>query len=89
MGYVTHKRWHFFLCALGIFLYHQVCSGRKVRILVVSTKNCGIQMVNLALSHSGCRTHIKAYEFFSRTSDGLGLYIDGIYTLFNVSVVLQ
>ena len=40
-----------------------LCSGQKVRILVVSSENCGLRTVNLALSHSGCRTRVKAIFF--------------------------
>ena len=40
-----------------------LCPGRKVQILVVSSENCGLRTVNLAPSHSGCRTPIKAIIF--------------------------
>ena len=43
-------------------------------------------MMNLTLSHSDCRTHIKV--FFPRTIDGLGLSIDGIYDSTNTCLFI-
>ena len=40
-----------------------LCSGRSVRIMIVSFEICGLRTVNLALSHSGCRTRVKAIVF--------------------------
>ena len=45
-------------------------------------------MVNLALSHSGGKTLVKAI-FFSKTVGGLGLTIDDIYTLSSPSVTMK
>ena len=39
-----------------------LCLGRKVRILVVSSENCGLRTVNLAPSPSDCRTAIIFLE---------------------------
>ena len=61
-----------------------LCSGRSVRIMIVSSEICGLRTVNLAL----CRTRVKAI-FFSRTFDSLGLSIDDIYTLSSPSVRLK
>ena len=46
------------------------------------------ERVNSALSHSGCRTRVKAL-FFSKTVGALGLSIGGIYTLSSPSVTLK
>ena len=65
-----------------------LCSGQSIRIMIVSSEICGLRTVNLALSHSGYRTCVKAI-FFSKTVGALGLSIDDIYTLSSPSVTLK
>ena len=66
-----------FVYTLNSSLLSILCSGRYVRKLVVSSEICGLWTVNLALSHSCCRTHVKVI-FFSKTFDGVALSIDDI-----------
>lgn len=68
------KKWYFLAFILYCQLYTCTCIlylGRKVRILVVLSKNCGLRTVNSALSHSDWRTHMISVVdlFFPRIVD--------------------
>ena len=43
-----------------------LCSGRCVRMLVVSSETCALRTMNLSLSHSGCRPRLKAISFIKQ-----------------------